>query len=95
MRSAAASPDTPLAALTMVLPAEVEQVVGAFNQTERALPAPFDGCTIHGMFEHWADQTPSAPALAFEVRSWPPVLNWGDNVTDTEITFCSMPNPSM
>ena len=74
MRSAAASPDTPLAALTMVLPAEVEQVVGTFNQTERALPAPFDGCTIHGMFEHWADQMPSAPALAFEVRSWPLVL---------------------
>ena len=69
MRSAAASPDSPLAELTMVQPAEVEQVVGAFNQTERSLPAPYDNCTIHGMFEHWADHTPSAPAVAYEVRS--------------------------
>ena len=47
----------------------LRQVVGAFNSTERTLPAPFDHCTIHGMMEHWADQTPNAPAVSFEARA--------------------------
>ena len=74
--SAAAYPDAPLADLTMVQPAEVDQVVGSFNQTERSLPAPFDSCTIHGMFEHWADLTPTAPALTYEVNCWSYLEDW-------------------
>ena len=47
---------------------EREVVLEKFNATARVLPPPYEAATIHGLFEHWATQTPDARAISFEVR---------------------------
>ena len=70
LRSAAAAPGTAVARLNLIPPPEVTQVLRTFNAwdlpyTELLNP---EKQTIHGMFEHWAQHTPQAPALTFGVR---------------------------
>lgn len=57
----------PVFQLDFVDSAEREKVLMTFNATERALPPPYDNVTIHGLFEHWAKETPAARAISFEV----------------------------
>ena len=46
---------------------EREVVLEKFNATARVLPPPYEAATIHGLFEHWATETPDARAISFEV----------------------------
>ena len=46
---------------------EREVVLEKFNATTRVLPPPYEAATIHGLFEHWATETPNARAISFEV----------------------------
>lgn len=69
LQSAAAAPGTQVARLDLITPSEVTQVLKTFNAwdlpyTELLNP---ERQTIHGMFEHWAQHTPEAPALTFGV----------------------------
>ena len=68
--SAAAAPGTAVARLTLITPPEVTQVLRSFNAWDLPYTQLLDPekQTIHGMFEHWAQHTPQAPALTFGVR---------------------------
>ena len=59
----------PVFQLNFVDAAEEEKVLTTFNATERTLPPPYDHVTIHGLFEYWAEKTPDARAISFEVST--------------------------
>lgn len=59
--------DFPINSLDFVDEAEREVVLEKFNATATELPSPYKDATIHGLFEHWASQTPNARAISFEV----------------------------
>ncbi len=59
---AAAAPETPLARLPLLSPAERRRLVAELNDTAR----PLDETPIHHLFEAWVERTPAAPALVFE-----------------------------
>ena len=59
--------DKPIVELDFVDDEERQLVMHTFNDTERILPPPYAGATIHGLFEHWATVTPDARAISFEV----------------------------
>ena len=67
--SAAAAPSTAVARLNLITPPEVSQVLRSFNAWDLPYTQLLDPekQTIHGMFEHWAEHTPQAPALTFGV----------------------------
>ena len=68
--SAAAAPSTAVARLRLITPPEAAQVLRSFNAWDLPYTRLLDPeqQTIHGMFEHWAEHTPQAPALTFGVR---------------------------
>ena len=68
LESIAAEPELPILQLNFIDAAEREMVLTTFNSTDRALPSPQAGATIHGLFEHWVATTPHAPALCYKVR---------------------------
>jgi amino acid adenylation domain-containing protein len=57
--------DKPLATLSLLTPAEREQILVAWNGTKRAYDQ--DSC-LHELFEAQVARTPDAPALTFEDR---------------------------
>lgn len=67
LESIAADASQPILQLNFIDAAERDTVLHAFNKTEKPLPAPYAGATIHGLFEHWVDTTPNAPALSYQV----------------------------
>jgi amino acid adenylation domain-containing protein len=63
LKGAVADPDTPIAALPLLSPAEQNQLVVGLNQTAEAFPhAP----CLHQIFEAQVEQTPAAIAVRFE-----------------------------
>lgn len=72
---AAKAAEYPINSLDFVDDTEREVVLEKFNATAKQLPPPYNGATIHGLFEHWATQNPNARAISFEV-SFPPLTNW-------------------
>ncbi|CAK0785103.1 hypothetical protein CVIRNUC_008309 [Coccomyxa viridis] len=65
--SAASAPGAAVARLNLITPPEVTQVLRSFNAWDLPYTQLLDPekQTIHGMFEHWAEHTPQAPALTF------------------------------
>jgi amino acid adenylation domain-containing protein len=63
LRAVAASPDAPLAAIDLLAPAERRTILTEWNDTYTAFPQ--DRC-IQQLFEEQVEETPDAPALAFQ-----------------------------
>lgn len=67
LSSIAGDPGLPILSLNFIDVRERETVLQDFNNTWLHLPEPHAGATIHGLFEHWVDSTPQAPALTYKV----------------------------
>jgi amino acid adenylation domain-containing protein len=61
----ALNPEQPLTALSLLRPAERDQILVAWNQTRRAYD---QDCCLHGLFEAQVARTPNAPAITFADR---------------------------
>lgn len=62
--------DQKISVLEFVDADERDVVLNKFNNTAKDWPAPYTHTTIHGLFEYWADTTPNARAISFEVRPY-------------------------
>lgn len=68
LESVVAAPDERIDRITFVPAAEQELLLDTFNAVALAHTAPLHSeQTIHGLLEHWAEATPHAPAVVFEV----------------------------
>ncbi len=69
LASIVAAPDEDITRLAFITAPERRLVLETFNETE--LPPTellHERQTLHGLFEHWATETPDAIAARFEVR---------------------------
>ncbi|KAK9813644.1 hypothetical protein WJX73_001264, partial [Symbiochloris irregularis] len=66
LSSIAGDPGLPMLSLTFIDVRERETVLQDFNNTWMELPEPHARATIHGLFEHWVDTSPQAPALTYK-----------------------------
>jgi amino acid adenylation domain-containing protein len=67
LASVIVDPKAPIDSLEILSPAEQQQLLVTFNQTQASYP--FDKC-IHQLFEEQVERTPNRPALVFEGRQF-------------------------
>jgi amino acid adenylation domain-containing protein len=103
LAGAVANPDTHLADLPLLSPAEQYQLLVEWNQTKRNYPE----CLCHQLFEDWAAQNPDAVAVQFGGRQFTyQQLNSGSNQlahylrklgvgSETLVGVCMEPSPIM
>lgn len=67
-----AAPNAPLEQLGIMDAREQQLVLHTFNRADADVAAggALESATIHGMLEHWANATPDAPSVVFEVGLW-------------------------